>query len=143
MRPYQSLLLFTFCLFLLTGCASGTGTGIVSGAIKYRETPPPAGGTFEVELYDFTHVVNQTGNPVFMSRAFIPNTGKPEIPFAIAYDKADLILKNTYIVQAALRDEEGKLLYSSGPWHLVITQGNPSTNIELWVASQVRPEPEP
>ena len=139
MRLHKSLLLFTLCLLLLTGCVSGTGTGVVSGTIKFSGTPPPAGGMFEVELYNF----KSDGHYVFISRVEIPNTGKPEIPFAIAYDRASLVLKDAYIVQAALRDNDGKLLYSSGPWNLVITQGRPTKDIDLWVAQFVRDEPEP
>ncbi len=131
MRPYTLIFLSALCLALLTGCVSGTGTGSVSGTIKFRDTIAPPGGMFEVEIYN----LKEDGGYAFVSRADIPNTGKPEIPFAIAYDKADLVLKDTYIVQAALRNDKGTLMYSSGPWYTVITQGRPVKDVELWVAA--------
>lgn len=116
-------------LLVLSGCVTGTGTGVVSGTIVFTaEPPPPAGEVITVEIYSFERV---DGPATFISRAFVPSSGEISVPFAIAYDKSNIVPKDTYIVQAYIPGDEGRAAWRSDLWNLILTQGRPSDEVEL------------
>jgi uncharacterized lipoprotein YbaY len=116
-------------VMVLSGCVTGTGTGVVSGSLVFTaEPPPPAGEMVTIEIYSFERV---DGPATFVSRAFVPSTGGLSVPFAIAYDKSKIIPKDTYIVQAYISREEGRTAWRSDLWNLIITHGRPTDEVEL------------
>lgn len=121
--------LLSLLLFVLSACVTGTGTGVVSGTVLFtNEPPPPSGNIITVEIYTME---NAESPPVFVSRAFVPSTGAASLPFAIAYDKAQIVPKNIYIIQAYIDGPEGRSVWRSDFWNVIITQGRQLDEIEL------------
>jgi hypothetical protein len=123
------LSILTFLLFALSGCVTGTGTGVVSGSLFFTtEPPPPAGEMITVEIYGFA---TPESPAVFISRAMVPNSGAPSVPFAIAYDKSRITPKDIYIVQAYISDSTGRTIWRTDLWNPIITQGRATDEIQL------------
>ncbi len=124
-------------LLLLSGCVTGTGTGVVSGSLFFTDaTPPPSGDMITVEIYRFE---TPESPAIFISRAMVPSNGTSSIPFAIAYDKSKIVPKDIYIVQAYIQGANGRATWLSGIWNPIITQGRATEDIEL----RLRPNASP
>jgi uncharacterized lipoprotein YbaY/heat shock protein HslJ len=59
-------------------------------------------------------------------------TASPPYPFSLGYDPVQIVANNTYAVQASI-EIGGQLRYRSTRAYLVITQGRPTTDLEITV----------
>lgn len=121
-----TMLLILLCL---SGCVTGTGTGVVSGSLFFTVSPPPPpGDMITVEIYSFE---TPESPAIFLARAMVPSTGTSSVPFAIAYDKSKIVPKDIYIIQAFIRADDGHTTWLSGIWNPIITQGRATEEIQL------------
>jgi hypothetical protein len=123
-------LLCLFLLFGLSACATGTGTGIVSGTLDFNGEYPPINQRITLDIYDYTQFADEDFQPVLIGRAYVPVLGTKPIPYAIAYDKSLIVPKNIYVVYAYVSGGDD-FLWRSTPWNVVITQGRPTDEVHI------------
>ena len=128
----------------------------VSGTVTYRERIALSpGATLEVQLRD---VSLQDAASRLIAEQVIQNPGQVPIKFKIEYNRDNLDPRNTYAVQARIKESDGRLAFINDTAYDVITRGNPD-NVDMllvrvdapqWVevpvsivgARLLRPEPE-
>lgn len=126
-RIFSGLLLLAA---LAAGCstATKTSTATLSGTIVYRERIAlPPGARVGVYLIENTRV----DQPVKMltDKVFVPK-GQVPITWSLDYDPSQINPENRYSVGARIL-VNGQTWMDSQAQHLVITQGAPSSGIEI------------
>ena len=95
----------------------------VTGTVTYRErialTPD---ATLEMQLRD---VSLQDAASKLIAEQVIQNPGQVPIKFKIEYNRNDLDPRNTYAVQARIKESDGRLAFINDTAYDVITRGNP------------------
>lgn len=120
---------------LLAACAPATrapSSAAVTGSVSYVQRialPPDA--VLTVRLLD----VSRADAPsVTLAEQTIPLAGRQvPVPFSLAYDAADVDPRLTYAVRAEIL-HGGDLLWTTGTVHRVLTQGAPSSGIDIRLA---------
>ena len=96
----------------------------VSGTVTYRErlalTP---GARLEVQLRDTSY---QDAAAPLIAEQVIENPGQVPISFKVEYNRDDIDDRNTYSIQAAITEADGRLAFTNDTAYDVITRGNPS-----------------
>ncbi|QYK50345.1 MAG: YbaY family lipoprotein [Anaerolineales bacterium] len=123
-------LAFRVLLAALSGCAAAGGeTARISGIVTYRQRIAlPPGAQVTVQLADISLADAQAvvlGSTTFTTESQVP------LPFTVEYDSADIQANHTYALQAEIRDSEGKVLFRNATAFLVLTNGNPSDDVEI------------
>lgn len=115
---------------VLSACAGSAATSAsISGTVTYlQRIALPQGATLTVELVD----ISLADAPAVTLGAYSsqPDTQVP-LPFTVTYNSADIIDNHTYALQAEIRDAQGKLWFRNTTTFLVLTNGQPSDNVEI------------
>ncbi|MBK9153458.1 MAG: YbaY family lipoprotein [Chloracidobacterium sp.] len=100
-----------------------TQDNVVSGTVTYRQRSAlPRTAVLIVKIVD---VSRQDVSAIVVAEQRIETAGKQvPISFDIAYDRSRIQQRNTYAIQAEIRDS-GRLLFITDTRYPVITQGNP------------------
>lgn len=105
----------------------GDDESSVTGAIVYRERMAlPDDAVVRVAIVDTT-----SGQP--LSSQFIPDPGQPPIPYEVPYDASQVNESLAYVVDATIEDSGGNPLFVTRQNFPVITQGNPTRDVEVLV----------
>lgn len=134
----------TMALFAV-GCSQqkdskvGASPGMVKGTVAYRERMAlPNDAVIEVWMTDVTPGLITTMQ--VLGQTTVRADGKQvPIPFELSYDPAQIEPTHTYGIKAAIT-AGGEALFASDAPTPVITQGNPTTEVNLLVT---RPSPDP
>jgi len=103
----------------------------VSGVVTYQvQFTLPGDASVIVQLAD---VSIQNAPAQIIDVQTIANPGQIPIPFNITYDPAAIDPGHTYAVSARISDANGDLLFQSTTSTPVITQGNPTTELQVLV----------
>lgn len=136
--------LITICLWfgagmvlgmLLGACGSSTGVAEgspVTGAVTYRERIAlPDDAVVIVQIQD----VSLTDAParVMGEEVIHPGGHQAPVSYAVPYDEKEIDERRSYSMSARIHDGEGKLLFISDMVVPVITQGNPTKNVQIVV----------
>jgi len=104
----------------------------VTGTVTYRtqRIPLPETAVISVRLLDASRQDVAAG---VISQDRIMASGK-QVPFSysLPYDRTKIQERNRYVVRAEIRDGE-RLLFTTDTSYPVITQGNPTTDVEIVV----------
>ncbi len=127
---------------LLSGLLSSTGVFAQSGAqvtgtLTYLpRIALPDDAVVNVQLQE----VSRADAPatVLAEQEFVTGGAQVPLPFALDYDPAAIAEQLTYVVRATIRASDGQLLWTTDTFIPVITQGNPTSGIEI-VLVQVGP----
>ena len=114
------------------GADSGDSEGlnVISGSVAYRERiTMPANAVITVQLLD---VSQQDSRATVIAEQRIRPSRQVPIPFTLQYDRADVNRRGTYSVAATI-EVEGDVVWRTTSAVPVITNGNPTENIELVV----------
>jgi putative lipoprotein len=108
---------------------SGAGGGAsVSGVLTYMESLAlPADAIAYVKLVDITN----TAAPLVVNQATLPYPGQPPIPFSLAYNPDTIQESHKYVIQARITDSRDNLMFTTTLDYLVITQGHPTTGLQV------------
>ena len=125
-------LLGCLVVLALTGCAKKALEASVTGTVSYNlriALPPDA--TVIVKIED----VSRADAPsTVIGEQEIKTEGKQvPIPYEVLYDPAEIIDNHTYTVSARILDGSGKLIFISDTITPVITDGNPTEDVEVIV----------
>jgi len=106
--------------------------GSVSGTVTYRERialPPDAVVT--VQLQD---TARADAPALVLAEAVIETMGRQvPIPFSITYDPTSIDPRGRYTLSATITGADGRLRFSNTQAYPVITNGNPTRDIEIVV----------
>lgn len=133
---YIAALLLTMAL-VSAPAASARQSAAVTGTVIYLERimlPPTA--QVNVQLQD----VSRADAPAtVLAEQTIDTAGKgPPYAFSLAYDPAAIVDSGRYVVRAQINNE-GQLIYTSTESYPVITQSNPTSDVEIIVRRVATP----
>lgn len=102
----------------------------VTGVVTYRQRGAlPLGATVEVKLLDAS---KQDAGAVTVGQQIITPTTQVPIPFEVEFDPAAIDPRNRYVLYVTI-SEGDQLLYTTTSAYNVLTQGYPSSDIEVVV----------
>lgn len=105
--------------------ASATGHVIYRERIALRP-----GSIVTVRLVD---VSRADVKATVLAEQRIENPATVPVPFQLDYDPGMIDVRMSYAVQAQIHDAAGQLLWTTTEHIGVLTRGNPSSDIEVWV----------
>jgi uncharacterized lipoprotein YbaY/heat shock protein HslJ len=114
--------------FAPAGPAEDTVTGVVTYRVRIA-LPPDAVLTVQIED------VSRADAPARVIGEQVISTGGRQvpIPFSVSYRTSEIDPRFRYNVRAQITDGAGRLLFTTTTAHPVITQGNPTKEIEVVV----------
>lgn len=120
---------------ILAGCGGSSESG-VTGTVTYLQRialPPDAVVTVRIEDVSKADALAEVmGEQVIQTKgAQVP------IPFSVPYDPDKIIDNHTYSLRVWIEDGTGKLLFINDTSIPVITNGNPTLDIEVIVVPAV------
>ncbi len=129
-------------VMLLSGLLGSTGafaqsSAQVTGTLTYLpRIALPDDAVVNVQLQE----VSRADAPatVLAEQEFVTGGAQVPLPFALDYDPTAIAEQLTYVVRATIRANDGQLLWTTDTFVPVITQGNPTSEIEI-VLVQVVP----
>ena len=126
-------------VLLVVACGTLPGTGSsVTGSVTYRERIALSpGARLEVQMRDVSY---QDAAAPLIAEQVIHNPGQVPIEFNIEFDPDDIDPRNTYSVQAAIYESDGRMAFTNDTAYEVITRGNPDKVDMLLV--MVEPPPD-
>lgn len=136
-RWLLTLLLLVISM-VLSACTASGGTesgdtvdlNVISGSVAYRERiAMPADAVITVQLLDIS---KQDSRATVIAEQRIRPSREVPIPFTLAYNRAQIDRRGTYSVAATI-EVDGEVVWRTTSTLLVITNGNPTENIELVV----------
>jgi heat shock protein HslJ len=104
----------------------------VTGTVTYlQRIALEPGSVVTVRLQD----ISRADAPAIVLGEHVTTTTGNQVPFpySIAYDPATIVASNTYSVAARITGPDGALRFISMTAHLVITQGRPTSGVEIIV----------
>lgn len=111
-------------------------TGTVTGTVFYRERIAMyPQSVVEVRLLDVT---DRNRQPYVIADQTISNPAQVPVPFLLEYNTDDIDPRRVYAVEAQIWSQ-GRLRWSTSAAVPVITNGNPTRNIDLQVIGASRP----
>ena len=114
-------------------CPGGTEApqDAVTGTVTYRRPGPlPPSAVISVRLLDASR--EDIASAVIAEDRISAEGKQVPIAFDLAYDPTKIQQRNRYVVRAEIRDGE-RLLFTTDTSYPVITQGNPTTGVEIVV----------
>jgi putative lipoprotein len=141
MNPKWLPMLFLFVVsIMVVACTANGGSdsesgdsgelGVISGSVAYRERiGMPADAVIRVQLLDISR---QDAPAAVIAEQRIRPSRQVPIPFTLQYDPAQIERRGTYSVAATI-EVEGEVVWRTTTAHLVLTNGNPTENIEIVV----------
>ena len=118
----------------IAGCASSGGqpdveAAYVTGTVNKRDRKALApSATIEVRLVD-----SATPDEAISMQDIRLGGKQLPIPFDLQYDPGQINPDSTYEVQVRIVDSDGNTIYQPVETYNVITQDNPTSNIEVFV----------
>ena len=117
---------------LMFAACSGSGEATVTGTVTYRQRialPDDAVITIKIEDVSLMDVPAKA-----IGEQVIETDGKQvPIPYEVTYNEDDIDERHTYSMSARIEDSAGKLLFISDTTVPVITNDNPTEDVEIVV----------
>jgi putative lipoprotein len=126
-------LMLAVLLLALPGAAQAQGSATVSGTITYRERIIlPSNAVVTVQIAD----ISVAGRPaqVIAEQKFTTNGAQVPFRFTLTYDALRVNASGSYIVQGNI-SVNGQLRFTTAAPYRVISQGNPTTNVNIIMVS--------
>ncbi|WP_198650102.1 YbaY family lipoprotein [Zobellella maritima] len=117
----------------------------LTGTLTYlQRIGLPDNARVQVTLLD----VSLAGAPAtqLAEHAFITEGRQVPLPFSLSYDSNAINQAHRYAVRGEIRDDQGRLMWTTDRYHGVLTQGQPTGQVELVLkqvsdARALRPSP--
>ena len=128
MRKLALIGILIFSVLLISSCSGGGAS--VTGEVTYlQRIALPDDAVVTVQILD---VSKQDVAATIMGEQVINTDGK-QVPIAyeVEYNEDDIDERFTYSMSARITDGSGKLLFINDTMIPVITNGNPTENVEI------------
>ncbi len=132
MRTAEGATAVIFELMPADSAATDSAEAAVTGSVTYlQRSALPPDAVVKVQLQD-TSLADAPAT--VMGEQLIPTEGQ-QVPFSfsVGYNPADIIENHTYTLSVRIEDGSGTLLFINTTSVPVITQGNPTTDVEVIV----------
>jgi uncharacterized lipoprotein YbaY len=144
MRSFRVVFSLIFIGVVLTSCNSVTpppneGFGTITGTVTYYEKiGMPTNAVLNLKILD---VLRSTETkPMWIAEGNITPLTQVPIPFTIKYEKSDIDPDRAYAIQARIL-VNGEVLFKNSATYRVITQGNPTHDLNVVVKVVSNPPP--
>ena len=129
------MLVLLYGITILAGCG-GSSESVVTGSVTYlQRIALPQDAVVTVRIEDVSKAdapAEAVGEQVIQTiGAQVP------IPFSVPYDPDKIIDNHTYSLRVRIEDGTGKLLFINDTSISVVTNGNPTQDIEVIVVPAV------
>jgi putative lipoprotein len=126
------ILMILSATIALAGCGKSTNKAAVTGVIAHTHRMTiPVGYVITVRIEDTTNA--DTPGKKIVEEVIKSQGVELPMPFAIDYDPHKINANHTYGVRVTIEDTDGKVLYTNNTSVLVITNGNPTNNVDVIV----------
>ncbi len=128
MRKIFIVSLVVMSILVISGCDSG-GAAVTGDVTYLQRSALPDDAVVTVQLQDVSlmDVAAQV-----LGEQIIETDGKQvPFPYEVEYDEDEIIDNHTYSMSARITDGEGNLLFISDTANPVITNGNPTSDVEI------------
>ncbi len=147
MSCFRVFFLLAFIGFVITGCSPvstnppGNAFASITGTVTYFEKIKiPENSILNLKLIDVAHSTEE--KPMWIAEENITPLKQTPIPFKLKYKKADIQANRIYAIQAKIL-VNGAVLFKNTPAYQVITQGNPTRDVNIVVKIVSTPPPPP
>ena len=128
MRRVSTIILVSALTLVVVAC--GGEHNAVTGTITFDGDPAiPAGAVLSVEVRD---VSLQDVSSSLIASQTIEDPERFPIDFAVPYEPDDIDPRATYGLQAKITIQD-RLIYINDTTFEVLTRGNPSRGVDIWV----------
>jgi putative lipoprotein len=126
------ILLMLSATVALAGCGNSNNKAAVTGVITHTHRMIlPVGYVVTVQIEDITKA-DAPGKKI--AEQVIKSQGvELPMPFEVVYDPGKINANHTYSVLVKIADSDGKMLYTNNTSVPVITNGNPTHNVDVLV----------
>jgi uncharacterized lipoprotein YbaY len=117
------------------------GDANISGTVTYlQRIALPDDTVVEVSLQD----ISTPGSiaEVIGEQIIVTDGAQVPIPYEVSYDPAEIVDNHTYAVRARIEDSNGNLLFTSDTVTPVITNDNPTEDVEILTVPVAQDEPD-
>jgi putative lipoprotein len=116
--------------FVVAACGNDNrGEDCVTGIVLYRHRIAlPEDAIVQVQIQD-TSLADAPAKVI--GEQTIENPGQVPIPYEVCYDSNQIEDNHTYTMSARITDSEGNLLWINDTAIPVITNGNPTEDVEI------------
>ncbi len=125
------LLALSFLLVIVVAACGGddSGEACVTGAITYKQRIAlPEDAVVSVQIQDTSRA---DAAAEVVGEQTIESPGQVPIPYEVCYDPSQIEDNHTYTMRARITDSEGNLMWINDTAIPVITNGNPTENVEI------------
>jgi putative lipoprotein len=127
MRCWFLIALVVIGVLALVGCGDSGGAS-VTGEVTYRERIAlPDDAVVTVQIQDIS--LMGVAATVIGEQVIEAGGDQTPFPYEVEYNEDEIIENHTYSMSARITDGEGKLLFISDTANLVITNGNPTSDV--------------
>ena len=128
MRLASTIILISALTLVVAACSGERNA--VTGTITFDGDPAiPAGAVLSVEVRD---VSLQDVSSTLIASQTIEDPERFPIDFAVPYEPDDIDPRATYGLQARITIQD-RLIYINDTTFEVLTRGNPSRGVDMWV----------
>jgi len=122
---------FTITVYALLTLNRSGQTANLTGTVTYLQgSALPEDAVVTVQIQD----VSRADAPAeIIGEQVLNSPGQPPIPFEIPYNPTQIKASRRYTVRAEIRDSAGALLFTTDSAIPVLSQGNPTENVEILV----------
>jgi len=130
MTRLKLLLPLVLFALVIAACSSDDGgEDCVTGAVTYKQRIAlPEDAVVQVQIQD-TSLADAPAKVI--GEQTIESPGQVPIPYEVCYDSSQIEDNHTYTMSARISDSEGNLLWINDTAIPVITNGNPTENVEI------------
>jgi len=102
----------------------------ITGTITYLQRIALPTGTMKLQV-QLVDISKQDIAVVTLGEQIIPLEQQVPIPFAVTYKPKDILPTHRYAIQARITELDGTLWFTTTSVYLVITNGNPRSDVEV------------
>ena len=114
---------------VISGCSSSSDAQVTGMIILPDEATVPDGSTIKIQVQDTSEADNAAKT---MGEQTIDGQGQGSpIEFSVDYDPDEIVDNHSYTMNVRIEDENGSLLFINDTSIPVITNGNPTGNVEV------------
>ena len=129
MRVAATIVVVMAFVLALGVCTSDRNT--VTGTITFDgDQPIPAGAVLTVQLRDVSY---QDASSILIASQTIEDPERFPIEFSVPYDPGEIDSRAIYGLQVRIDSADGRLIYINDTAFDVLTRGNPSRGVDMWV----------
>lgn len=129
MRKVSVIGLLVLSVLLISGCDSTDAASITGDVTYFQRIALPEDAIATVQLQDVSRM--DVSADVLGEQVIVTDGKQVPFPYDVEYDSNDIINNHTYSMSARITDSQGNLLFISDTVNPVITNGNPTSGVEI------------